>query len=1016
MNFKNKVLLISLLGVIALWHCRNRTTPSDTTPAASGNPDLIVEINANRTNALPSEEVTLKATVINAGGLPSPTTTLNWYFSADASLNLDTDTSLETEKINSLTAGEGRTVSKTILVSDVLGSYYYFTCVDAVTDEMNTNNNCSSAAMVVVVPVPTPDLTVESVSAGSTSVASSGTLTLTATVSNTGTGSSPATDLRWYRSIDNSLDTAADNTPQGTETVSILAAGEVVMVSNSNAITVPNIAGTYHYFACVDEVTDETDTSNNCSSEVMVGVTTPDLTVESMSANSNSVDSSEMLTLTATVSNTGTGSSPATDLRWYRSIDNSLDTAADNTPQGTETVSILAAGEGGMFSNTITAPSTADTYHYFACVDEVMDEVNTNNNCSTGVMVEVTAPDLTVESMSANSNSIASSGMLTLTATVSNTGTGSSPATDLRWHRSIDNSLDTVADNTPQGTETVSILAAGEGGMFSNTVTAPSTVGTYHYFACVDEVMDEINTNNNCSSAVKVEVIACVDEVMDGVNTNNNCPPMVEVTAPDLTIESMSANSNSVAPSGMLTLTATVNNTGTGSSPATDLRWHRSIDSSLDTTADNTLQGTEAVSILAAGEGGMFSNTVMAPSTVGAYHYFVCVDEVMDEINTNNNCSFAVKVKVILGIHLPTSDFNTLFAADNRALTGIWSDGTNMWVADSGDDKLYTYDLASKNRVPAKEFALAAENGNAAGIWSDGITMWVANFLTGKIYTYDLARKNRIPAKEFNLDPFNTRPIGIWSDGTTMWIADLHDDMLYAYDMMTKGRVPAKEFNLAADNGDLRGIWSDGRTMWVADSSDDKLYAYKMSDRTRDSAKDFNTLSAAGNTDPYGIWSDGTTMWVGSSADSDDRKLYAYDAQFLVHTNSLSSVLTNLAAITAAPDLIISTLSASTNTIAPSGTITLTATVRNIGASSSTATTLRWYLSTDAAIGTTDTPAGTKAVSTLEAGANATLMGTVTASMTTGTYYYGVCVDSVTGEYYTSDNCSSAVRVDVPGE
>ena len=227
MNFKNKVLLISLLGVIALWHCRNRTTPSDTTPAALSNPDLIVEISANRTNALPAEEVMLKATVINAGGLPSSATTLNWYLSADASLDTDTDTSLETEKINSLTAGESTIISKTILMSDALGSYYYFTCVDAVTDEMNTNNNCSSATMIFVVPAPVPDLIVSGINASSNNVVSSGTLTLTATVSNTGTGSSPATDLRWYRSVDNSLETAADNTPQGTDTVSILTAGRL---------------------------------------------------------------------------------------------------------------------------------------------------------------------------------------------------------------------------------------------------------------------------------------------------------------------------------------------------------------------------------------------------------------------------------------------------------------------------------------------------------------------------------------------------------------------------------------------------------------------------------------------------------------------------------------------------------------------------------------------------------------------------------------------------------------------
>ena len=39
--------------------------------------------------------------------------------------------------------------------------------------------------------------------------------------------------------------------------------------------TAPSAAGTYYYGACVDAVTDESDTTNNCSSSVQVTVTAP---------------------------------------------------------------------------------------------------------------------------------------------------------------------------------------------------------------------------------------------------------------------------------------------------------------------------------------------------------------------------------------------------------------------------------------------------------------------------------------------------------------------------------------------------------------------------------------------------------------------------------------------------------------------------------------------------------------------------------------------------------------------
>ena len=68
-------------------------------------------------------------------------------------------------------------------------------------------------------------------------------------------------------------------------------------------------------------------------------------------------------------------------------------------------------------------------------------------------------------------------------------------------------------------------------------------------------------------------------------------------------------------------------------------------------------------------------------------------------------------------------DFNTLRAAGNRSIDGIWSDGTTMWVADeSEDEKLYAYDLTSRERVPDKDFNTldAVGNDDPDGIWSDG--------------------------------------------------------------------------------------------------------------------------------------------------------------------------------------------------------------------------------------------------------------------------------------------------------
>ena len=218
------------------------------------------------------------------------------------------------------------------------------------------------------------------------------------------------------------------------------------------------------------------------------------------------------------------------------------------------------------------------------------------------------------------------------------------------------------------------------------------------------------------------------------------------------------------------------------------------------------------------------------------------------------------------------SDF-TLDAA-NGYPTGLWSDGTNMWVADFEDHKLYAYRMSDRSRDAGKDFTLDTANGSPVGIWSDGTTMWAADFTDGKLYAYRMSDRGRDPGKDFDTlsAAGNIFPEGIWSDGTTMWVADTGNDTVFAYDLSTRAWDFEKDITLGPGHDSPMGVWSNGSTMWVSDWRDSKLYAYRMSDQTRDSGKDF-ALDA--DDESYeGIWSAGATMWVASR---DDVKLYAYD-------------------------------------------------------------------------------------------------------------------------------------------
>ena len=54
----------------------------------------------------------------------------------------------------------------------------------------------------------------------------------------------------------------------------------------------------------------------------------------------------------------------------------------------------------------------------------------------------------------------------------------------------------------------------------------------------------------------------------------------------------------------------------------------------------------------------------------------------------------------------------------NSASSGVWSDGTALWVVDGVADRVYAYDLSSGARVAARDiYTLDAGNTHARGIW-----------------------------------------------------------------------------------------------------------------------------------------------------------------------------------------------------------------------------------------------------------------------------------------------------------
>ena len=238
-------------------------------------------------------------------------------------------------------------------------------------------------------------------------------------------------------------------------------------------------------------------------------------------------------------------------------------------------------------------------------------------------------------------------------------------------------------------------------------------------------------------------------------------------------------------------------------------------------------------------------------------------------------------------------DIEELDGGNDRA-TGVWSDGTTLWVADNADgagDAVYAYDRESGERLSEREFTLAETNRAPRGFWSDRSVVWVSDSGRERLFAYDLATGERLEEREFALAAGNSDARGIWSDEETMWVLDGRTDALFAY-ALASGELLA-EYALDSANDDPRGIWSDGVTIWVSDHGAKRLFAYRLpvlpdaetdsgeedaDDDARElervSEEEFTELSKASNNSPRGIWSDGDVMYV---ADESDDRVYSYN-------------------------------------------------------------------------------------------------------------------------------------------
>ena len=630
---------------------------------AQGAPDLVVQGTAvsDRTLA-PGQAFNFSAAVFNDGEGDAAATTLCYYVSEGPTLNPPSpicsvpasgdDVEVGRDAVRAINWSsafndEDLTSREDIQLTapaTVGAGYYYYACVAPVeypnasppppTRPEDVTNNCSATVVEDAVRVlvgDVPDLVVEGPSVSDDILGPGQSFNFRVGVFNRGNGDSAATLLRYYLSEDDTLTRTGPNPDQalGVGEVRALAASDwpaPVPPLDASAwsreaieLTAPAARGFYHYFACVDSVAGEINTSinSNCTSIEVEVAGGPDLVVESPTASATDLLLEQAFTFSATVVNRGDGAATATSLHYYRSADATI--SIEDVQVGTGAVGLLARGDGtprdpdaaSEQEIALNAPASSGTYYYGACVVPVAGERAVGNNCSTGIEVRVRgAPDLRVESPSVSRDTLGLGQAFTFSATVINYGDVGAVATTLHYYRSAD---PVISDEDAQvGDDMVGALAPGNARPRPDAAVsrqdialrAPTSGGIYYYGACVVAVRTETAVDNNCSAAVRVDVVA----------------------HPDLEVKNIAVTDITLNSGQPFILSAAVENVGGDHAAASVLRYYRSDGSNIDKVGtDPVREISYSIAFEAEDLASQEDIQLTAPRSEGVYHYYACV-------------------------------------------------------------------------------------------------------------------------------------------------------------------------------------------------------------------------------------------------------------------------------------------------------------------------------------------------------------------------------------------------------
>ena len=217
---------------------------------------------------------------------------------------------------------------------------------------------------------------------------------------------------------------------------------------------------------------------------------------------------------------------------------------------------------------------------------------------------------------------------------------------------------------------------------------------------------------------------------------------------------------------------------------------------------------------------------------------------------------------VHLSLSAYTGEINSSFNTPGNYPTGLCFDGTNIWLADRGTDKLYCLNAETGKVIRELE---------SPAYWPMGLA-WDGEYLWNADYRGRSDKSEDRDGMIFKIDPKDgtilktlqapsKSPKGLTWDGKYLWCVDDRSDKVIQFS--TVDGTTIRSFPSPAK--DPKGITYDGKYLWISDRETDEIYMVDP-----ETGYVIIIMNAPGNY-VHGLAVDGNRLWA---VDYEDDKVY----------------------------------------------------------------------------------------------------------------------------------------------